>query len=244
MTFFNKFFILFFNSLTIALVQVIATIQEWSPRFTNHCDRDLRPITLFGFTVITTGSKNTDVLLNKICTTWISTSSVFSSLPVCYKWQLAHVFCIDVFLGCLLYLPMWESLTHLVITWPNGIVWSTLTIFFLPVAIVKRRSNQHLLWNQITVVPALNIPDSFQACNLFNSKSLCVFQPDREHLTSNFNLFLSLKVKSFHRLHISRKSVGCHCCKPPPYAFWGSCTFGKTIVNARKLVWLKENSHW
>ena len=36
-------------------------------RFNNHYNRDLRQIVLFGFTVIWTGSKNTWVLLNKIC---------------------------------------------------------------------------------------------------------------------------------------------------------------------------------
>ena len=134
--------------------------------------------------------------------------------------------------------------THLGITWPNGIIWLTL------VTIVKRRINQYLLWNQIMIVPALNIPDSFQVCNLLNSNCMCVFQPDREqqaiihHLTSNLNLFLSLKVKRFRRFNINRKSVGSPCSKPPPYAFWGTCTFGEMRVHAQKLLWKKECSHW
>ena len=135
--------------------------------------------------------------------------------------------------------------TDLGITWPNGIVWLTLTIFFLPDVIVKRRSNQHLLWNQITIVPAWNIPDSFQACNPLNSNPMCVFRPDPEqwvivyHLTSNSNWFFLLKVKRFRRLYINRKSVGCHCCKPPPYPFWGSCTFSKMGFFAQKLLQIK-----
>ena len=117
--------------------------------------------------------------------------------------------------------------------------------FFLPVANVKRRSNQHLLWNQITIVPALNIPDSLQ-CNPQNSNHECVFQPDCEqwaiiyHLTWNLNLFLWLKVKRFRRVQINRKSMGCQCCKPPSYAFIGGCTFAQMKVHSQKLLWIKE----
>ena len=56
------------------------------------------------------------------------------------------------------------------------------------------------------------------------------------HLNSNLNLFLSLKVKYFHRLHIKWKSVGCHYCKPPPYAFSGENSCSKASENEGKLV--------
>ena len=53
-------------------------------------------------------------------------------------------------------------------------------LFLLPITNVKRRSNQNLFGNQITVVPGLNIPGSFQACNPLNSNRMCAFQPDRK----------------------------------------------------------------
>ena len=81
--------------------------------------------------------------------------------------------------------------------------------------------------------PGCKHSGEFQSSNSLNSNCMCAFQQDHEqwmimcHLNSNLNLFLLLKVKCFYRLHIYRKSVGCQCCKLPPYTFWGSCTFGK-----------------
>ena len=56
------------------------------------------------------------------------------------------------------------------------------------------------------------------------------------HLTSNLNLFLSPQVKHFHRLRIKRKSVGCHYCKPTPYAFSGENSCSNASQNEGKLV--------
>ena len=124
-------------------------------RFTNHRNRDLCQIALLGFSVLWTGSKNTQVLLTKICTLNFMCYCIIVAFAIIYIYK------------CFNFSSLLIVSTHLEITWPNDIVWLTLTIFFLPVAIVKRRSNQHMLWNQITIVPVLNILDSFQACNLW-----------------------------------------------------------------------------
>ena len=108
-------------------------------RSTNHCNRDLHQITLFGLQVIWTGSKNTEILLIKIYTLNFNLLRVIVVFAIIYMdrcfcsssayhfdysdWQLAHVVYI-----CLFRLLIVS--THLGITWPNDIVWLTLTIFF------------------------------------------------------------------------------------------------------------------
>ena len=122
-----------------------------------------------------------------------------------------------------------------------GIVMATLTIVFSTcchcqddiksTSAFKSDNDKHL-----------NIRESFQACNPLNLNCMCVSQLDREqweimyHLTSNLNLFFSLKVKRFRRLLTCRKSMGHCCCKPPPYVFLGSCTFSKMRVHAQKFL--------
>ena len=101
----------------------------------------------------------------------ISASLSSAHFSVYYNWQHAHVLCIYAFLRYLLfplignYLTEWHRLIN---SWRS---------FFLPVVIAKRRSNRHVLSNQVMIVLAWNIPDNFNVCNPLNSNRVCVFQP-------------------------------------------------------------------
>ena len=97
--------------------------------FANHCDRDLCQITLFGFTVIWIGSKNTEVLLTKICTlnfillivivvafAIIYTDKCFSCLQLISLFIITSnllTFSVYAFLSCLFFPPIWESLERM-----------------------------------------------------------------------------------------------------------------------------------
>ena len=106
---------------------------------------------------------------------------------------------------------MFIAFTHLGITWANGIVWLTLTIFFPAVAIVKRRSNQYLLWNQIAIVRVLKIPDSFQACS---PRIACVYVSASswavgDNISLDFKLEFITFAKSGAFLQTSHKQEEC-----------------------------------
>ena len=136
----------------MVLVQVNAAIREWS------LDSLITAIGIFAKSTYSVSLYyGQEVKILRFC--W----------PKYALWILCVIvaFAIIYIYKCFNFSSLLIASTHLGITWPNDIVWLTLTIFFLPVAIVKRRSNQHMLWNQITIVPVLNILDSFQACNLW-----------------------------------------------------------------------------
>ena len=81
LTFFNEFFICFFNSLTMTLEQVNAAIWEWS---LDSLITAIRIFTLFGCTVIWTESKSTEVLLIKLYTLSFILLSVNVAFAVIY----------------------------------------------------------------------------------------------------------------------------------------------------------------
>ena len=222
-------------------------------KFTNHCDRDLRQIV---FTVLWTGSENAEVLLIKICTLNFLLLSVIVAFTIiymdkCYSClQLIYLFIITGNLHTFsVYTPFWLLIvsTHLGITWPNGINWLTLTI-----------STRCYCKKEIKSTSALK-SDNHRPGFKYSRQFLSMQSSERESrvcastrswalgdkISLDFKLeFIPfVKIKRLRRLHIGRKSVGCHCCKLSSYAFWGTCTFAEMRDHARKLLWIKENSH-
>ena len=89
--------------------------------------------------VIWTGSKNTKVLVNKICTLnfiLLSVILVFAIINMHKCFSCLQLIVLFIITGNLLTFSMYIFLfnliivsTHLVIAWPNSIIWLTLTIF-------------------------------------------------------------------------------------------------------------------
>ena len=145
--------------------------------------------------------------------------------------------------------PFWLLIvpTHLGSTWPNGINWLTLTI-----------STRCYCKKEIKSTSALK-SDNHRPGFKYSRQFLSMQSSEREShvcastrswavgdkISLDFKLeFIPfVKIKRLRRLHIGRKSVGCHCCKLSSYAFWGTCTFAEMRDHARKLLWIKENSH-
>ena len=135
--------------------------------------------------------------------------------------------------------------THLGITWPNDIIWITLKIYFSIRCYCKKEIKSTSVLKSDNDSSGFSMQTaSMQSFKLESHVNVSVRLGVIYHLTSNLNLFLLLKMRRFRRLHRNRKSVACRCCKPPPYTFWESCTFGEMRGDARKLLWMKENSHW
>ena len=122
--------------------------------------------------------------------------------------------------------------THLGITWPNGIILLTLTIFFYTRYHCKKEIKSTSALKSDNDSSGLKHSEQFANMQSFELESHVCVSIKAWAVGDNISPDLKFEFIPFAKSEAcERKSVGRHCCIPPPYALWGSCTFGETRIH-------------